>query len=79
MKLSFAKAIYKKSAIEAAISAFSEIASVKMHAGRTAYDVEIESLEPEFRGIITGEFANYCLAETASLRESGEIDDIKEG
>ena len=79
MKVNFVKSIYKKEAMEAAISAFSEIAKVKMHAGRVAYEVDIECLEPEFENIITGEFANYCLAETANLRESGEIDDIKEG
>jgi len=79
MKVSFARTIYKKEAIKASMAAFNEIASVKMHAGRMAYEVEIECLESDFDDIIVGEFANYCLAETINMRESGEIDDIKEG
>ncbi len=79
MKVYFARSIYKKQAIEAAIQAFNEVADITFHPGRSAYEVDIECLEKDYQAIIIGEFANYCLAETANLRESGEITTIEEG
>ena len=79
MTIQFPKSIYKKEAIDAAVTAFGEIVKAKVTPRRTVYEVELECLEPEYDPIIAGEFANYCLAETAALRESGEIDVIEEG
>ena len=79
MKIEFPKSVYKKDAIEAAIEAFSEVIQANLGSKRTVWQVDLTCLEPEYESIIVGEFANYCLAETAARRESGELDVIEEG
>lgn len=63
-ELKFNSKIYKKKAIQEAISAYSHLANFSFSSGVDYFRVKIGKIFPDVKKIITDEFSNYVLAQT---------------
>jgi len=59
--LKFNTKIYKKEAIQKAISAYSHLARFRVKDDKDYKVVEIDKVDPDLKGIFCDEFANYVL------------------
>lgn len=62
--LKFNTRIYKKKAIQKAISAYSHFAGFKCVYGKNHIRVKIDCRDPDIKNVIADEFANYVLGVT---------------
>lgn len=63
-ELRFNTKIYKKKAIEEAISTYSHLARFKVRSNRSYINVRMDKVAPEFKNILADEFGNYVLGMT---------------
>lgn len=63
-EIKFNNKIYKKEAIQEAISVYSHLAKFTIKNNKDYIKVKINKIEPEVKTIITDEFANYILGAT---------------
>lgn len=63
-ELKFNTKIYKKPAIQKAISDHSHLAKFQLKDNKNYIKVKIENIDPGVKDIIADEFANYCLGMT---------------
>ena len=68
MQLLLNKRIYPKEIVEEAVEAYTEVATISLKSKGRYHVVEIDTQEEEYRSVIAGEFANYCLALVAESR-----------
>jgi len=68
MKTSFHKKIYPVTAVKAAVEAFSEIAKISVTKDGSYTVVDLESGDPAEDAEYLGEFENFVLGETISMR-----------
>ncbi|MDD5005954.1 MAG: HxsD-like protein [Candidatus Omnitrophica bacterium] len=63
-KVRFNTKIYKKKAIQNAVSAYSNLARFSLKQTNSYIEVKIDKVSSGFNNIIIGEFSNYVLALT---------------
>lgn len=63
-QIRFNTKIYKKGAIEEAISVYSHLAKFKVKDKKDYIEVKIEDIDSEVKGILSDEFSNYVLGLT---------------
>ncbi len=63
-KLRFSNRIYKKEAVQEAISTYSHLAKFSLGQSKSYFEVRIEKMAADVKNIISDEFANYVLGET---------------
>lgn len=63
-KLRFNNRIYKKEAIQEAISVYSHLAKFSLAQSKSYFEVRMEKMSADVKNIIADEFANYVLGET---------------
>ena len=61
MKINFSKKIYKKKAINSAISQFKELANFNVSTKSDYYIVELKNIDKDVIKTIKDEFVNYVL------------------
>lgn len=64
MEIKFTKKIYNKKGVDNAISAYGNLAEIKLFEDDTFYFVTMENIDNEVKDIIKDEFCNYLLFET---------------
>lgn len=68
--LKFNTRIYKKEAIQEAISAYSHLAKFKIKDNKDYIKVKIDNIDPEVKENLSDEFANYVLGMTKKCLSS---------
>jgi len=68
MELALDRKLYSREALEATVEVFSPFARITMARDSEAWRFRFDEIDPEFKDVITDEFANYALGLTAEGR-----------